>query len=65
MTDDPLVKSRREAAIREALRLHPEINPTLAGWVFDYVKASGRKKCCTALKRAGTTKKKCQCKNKQ
>ena len=40
---DPLQKSKREAAIREANRLYPEVNPVLAGWVFDYIESIGEK----------------------
>ena len=40
---DPLQKSKREVAIREANRLYPEINPVLAGWVFDYIESIGEK----------------------
>ena len=50
MTDDPLVKSRREAAIREARRLYPEINPTLAGWVFDYCETVGEEEMQNRIK---------------
>ena len=38
---DPLTTSRRDAAIREALRLYPTVSPVLAGWVFDHVEAIG------------------------
>ena len=40
---DPLQKSKREVAIREANRLYPEVNPVLAGWVFDYIESIGEK----------------------
>ena len=38
---EPLIQSKREQAILEALRLYPEISPVLAGWVFDYVHQVG------------------------
>ena len=60
MTDDPLVKSRREAAIREALRLYPEINPTLAGWVFDYVESVGEEEMQNRIRTGWYDKEKMQ-----
>ena len=38
---DPLTKSRRDAAVTEALRLYPSVSPILAGWVYDHVEAIG------------------------
>ena len=38
---EPLIQSKREQAILEALRLYPEISPVLAGWVLDYVHEIG------------------------
>ncbi len=39
--EDPLVTSKRDAAIREARRLYPTMSPVLAGWVWDYVESVG------------------------
>ena len=39
--EDPLVTSKRDAAIREARRLYPTMSPVLAGWVWDYVESIG------------------------
>ena len=38
---DPLTQAKRDAAVREARRLYPEVNPVLAGWVFDYIESIG------------------------
>jgi len=41
MAEDPLVTAKRDAAVREARRLYPDISPVLAGWVWDYVQSVG------------------------
>ena len=38
---DPVTEARREAAVREAQRLYPNISPVLAGMVFDYIEEEG------------------------
>ena len=38
---DGLYESERQIAIKEAMRLYPDISPMMAGWVFDYVKSVG------------------------
>ena len=38
---DPLKMSQRKVAIREAARLYPDVDPVLAGWVFDYIQQIG------------------------
>ena len=47
---DPLQQAKRELAIREAGRLYPEINPVLAGWVFDYIESIGQEEFERRLK---------------
>ena len=32
---------KREVAIREALRIFPNVSPVMAGWVWDYVQSIG------------------------
>ena len=32
---------KKEVAIREALRLFPNVSPVMAGWVYDYVESIG------------------------
>ena len=39
---DPLQQAKRDGAIREAKMLYPEINPVLAGWIFDYIELIGQ-----------------------
>ena len=39
--EDPLVTSKRDAAIREARRLYPTMSPVLAAWVWDSVESVG------------------------
>ena len=47
---DPLKQAKRELAIREAARLYPDINPVLAGWVFDYIQSIGEEEFERRLK---------------
>ena len=32
---------KKEVAIREALRIFPNVSPVMAGWVYDYVESIG------------------------
>ena len=38
---DLIQQAKREAAVKEAQRLYPDVHPVLAGWVFDYIESIG------------------------
>jgi len=38
---DLILQARREAAVKEAQRIYPNVHPVLASWVFDYIESIG------------------------